>query len=293
VTVTANQVSRDGAPFDLRPDDFVQLVPIPQRGARVLDVAGVRLRATVGWSPLGAGFVSVSVPGSPMVAASSATPASHGKALRGRLPLAVHNHWVVLHDPTGPPEQATVLMLVSGDSSGDQRRSLGLDVAARLPDVLARLRQAAQERGRAPHAPGGGPAAPDPFGPGGAPGQGGPPGGWPQSYPAPQPSAAGAGWNPHAGAAQPPPYAQAGRSEPFGQPGGPDPFAPATPGPGAHGPDPFGAAPPTTPVRREALDQTTTPTPLPDPFGAPPTAGQTSPDQSWPNDPFGPGPGRQ
>lgn len=33
-----------------------------------------------------------------------------------RLPLAVHNSWFVLHDPRGPENAATVVLLVGGDA---------------------------------------------------------------------------------------------------------------------------------------------------------------------------------
>ncbi|OOK63759.1 hypothetical protein BZL30_9389 [Mycobacterium kansasii] len=45
----------------------------------------------------------------------SALPGTDRTGLKAVLPLAVHNKWVVLHDPGGPPNAAEVLLLVAGE----------------------------------------------------------------------------------------------------------------------------------------------------------------------------------
>jgi len=190
VTVEGSWVRLDGSDFLMHERDFSAMVPIPARGARQLIVAGVQLRSRTGRSPLGAGFVTAEVAGaaSGMVAASSEVPAFRSGGRQALLPLAVHNRWVVLHHPAGPPDVAEVLLLVGGDTQPGQRADLFADVARRLPAVLARLREAAgggaATAGPAPgHGPFGG--GPGPFGGGPGPSGGGPFGGRAGGVPTP------------------------------------------------------------------------------------------------------------
>jgi hypothetical protein len=68
------------------------------------------------------------------------------------LPLAVHNTWVVLHDPNGPAGAAEVLLLVGGRTDNAARNRIYNDVARRLPELLSALRLRAVEAGVAqPH----------------------------------------------------------------------------------------------------------------------------------------------
>lgn len=153
ITIDGGRVLRDGATFALRHDDFVHLVPIRAGGDRRLDVEGIVLRTRTGWSPFGVGHVSVEVPGGGMAGVSSTDPAPHGDHLRARLPLAVHNTWVVLHDAAGAPERAEVIVLVSSEATAEQRDILAADMASRLSDLLTRLRSAAAGRERTDPAP--------------------------------------------------------------------------------------------------------------------------------------------
>jgi len=140
VTVVDDQVRRNGVPFHLDQRDLDQQVPIPPRGGRNLVAHGVRMRARTGGSPFGAGHVRASVgDGRTFASADQRTASADGT--EARLPLAVHNTWVVLHDPAGPPEEAEVLVLASGDDpTGQSRSRLEIEIAHRLPRVLARLR---------------------------------------------------------------------------------------------------------------------------------------------------------
>jgi hypothetical protein len=159
VFVDGRQVLRDGgaAEFALRDSDLNELVPIRQGGERSrLDVAGVALRPRVGWAPFGAGYVSVVVPhgdGELVAGASSTDSVAHGRHKRARLPLAVHNTWVLLHDLNGPESHAEVLVLAGSQLSGAQRDKLAKDVAERVPDLLRRLRGLAETRKNGPEPP--------------------------------------------------------------------------------------------------------------------------------------------
>ncbi|WP_247596008.1 MULTISPECIES: hypothetical protein [unclassified Rhodococcus (in: high G+C Gram-positive bacteria)] len=164
VTIAGSTVLRNGSPFALTDRDLIEVVRGLDSPARSLDVAGVQLRTHVGWSPVGAGFVTVSSPG--RVGASSVLPATHGKNLEARLPLAVHNTWVVLHDPQGPADSATVVLLIGDDAGPTVRRSVVDDMTNRLPNVLATLRSSINPDSNpsAPTPPAAGPSGFDPFG---------------------------------------------------------------------------------------------------------------------------------
>ena len=88
-----------------------------------------------GFSPTGAGFVLARLDGT--ISASDASPASLRS--QARLPLAVHNHWVVFRAPRAAEGVAEVLLLVSADADADRKASLIDDLNSRLPDVYARL----------------------------------------------------------------------------------------------------------------------------------------------------------
>jgi len=135
VTISDGRVLRSGATFALLPTDFRDIVGIPGGGSRSLTAAGVSLTTHTGASPTGAGFVLARVDGT--VSASDSSPAS--KNTQARLPLAVHNHWVVFRTPGAPEGAAEVLLLVSADADVDRKATLIDDLNSRLPDVYARL----------------------------------------------------------------------------------------------------------------------------------------------------------
>ena len=147
VEVNNDVVLRDGEPFALVDTDLIQPVPGMAGGTRKLSVQGVTLTATMGRSPFGAGYVTVDADG--LVSVGSELPATDSSGLRAVLPLAVHNKWVVLHDPRGPANVAEVLLLVSGRTDTAARERLYEDVARRLPELLNGLRLRAVQAGLA------------------------------------------------------------------------------------------------------------------------------------------------
>ncbi|GGA55386.1 hypothetical protein GCM10011490_01570 [Pseudoclavibacter endophyticus] len=142
VTVQHGQVMRGGGRFELGPRDLVNTVAIPPGGGRSLRVGDVTLKARTGASPTGAGFVTVDAPG--RASAGSTMPSTDRSGVRARLPLAVHNTWVVLHPDGAPGDTAQVLVLVGGDATAGARDDLQNDINRRLPDLLDKL---VRERG--------------------------------------------------------------------------------------------------------------------------------------------------
>lgn len=143
ITVAYGQVERDGVPFALRPTDLVQLLPIDPGGVRSLSVAGVNFKARTGRSPLGTGYVSVDSPN--RVGISSAYPGADSTGTQARLPLAIHNNWVLLRDRGTDPQSGYVLILAGGDISATRRQNIEDDIKRRLPEMLGRLNEAAAE----------------------------------------------------------------------------------------------------------------------------------------------------
>jgi len=147
VEVSNDVVLRNGEPFAMAETDLIQPVPGLAGGTRRLTVQGVTLTATMGRSPFGAGYVIADADG--FVSVGSELPASDPSGLRAVLPLAVHNKWVVLHDPRGPENVADVLLLVGGRTDTATRERLYEDVARRLPELLNGLRLRAVRAGLA------------------------------------------------------------------------------------------------------------------------------------------------
>jgi hypothetical protein len=246
-------VRENGAPFAVGDTDFVRLVPGLDGPARRIDLGGVVLRTRIGKSPFGAGFVTASAPG--MAGAAGKAAQWWGKTPDARLPLAVHNSWFILHDPRGPEQSATLVMLVGGDADRSRIDQLVREVNESVPTVLPRLRAKALERlGDDAPPPSSGPDV-NPFGGGGAPPGGGPTQGNPfgasggaqppgQGY-AP-PTQAGPGYAPPTQAApRPPGQAYPGQGHPGqGHPAPNNPFGPGSAGPPQQGPSgPFGPGP--------------------------------------------------
>lgn len=204
VEVDHDAVLRGGEPFAMADTDLVQPVTgLPPGGTRELSVAGVNLSVVMGRSPFGSGHVVVNAEG--VVSVGSKLPGSDKTGLRAVLPLAVHNTWVLLHNPYGPENAAEVLLLVAGTTDTLARERLYEDVAQRLPDLLTGLRLRAVQAGMtAPFAAPGetaspfgdtpagivaGPAGEDPFGGGGDSPFGGAPAAAPASFAAAKPVA--------------------------------------------------------------------------------------------------------
>ena len=160
VTVDGERLLRDGEPFALADTDLLHPVPGLAAPARRLDAAGVTLHTITGRSPVGAPAVRVTAEG--LLGVGSPPPGADASGLRAVLPLAVHNTWVVLHDPAGPATAAQLLLLVGGRTDTAARRRLYDDVARRAPGLLAGLRLRAAKAGLTP--PPDPAAPPSPFG---------------------------------------------------------------------------------------------------------------------------------
>lgn len=204
VEFDGDTLRRDGQPFAMVDSDLVNPVPGLAGGARSLPVLNVTLVARTGRSPFGIGSVTVEADG--LVSVGSELPGTDTTGLRAVLPLAVHNKWVVLHDPRGPSDAAEILLLVAGSTDVAARQRIFEDVGHRAGELLNGLRLRAVQAGLAPaHAdlqaqssPFGGvgaaqaPAAHDPFGaPTGGGGYNPPPA--PPAPPAPPPQGAPTG----------------------------------------------------------------------------------------------------
>lgn len=156
VTFEHGSILRDGAPFSLGESDLRTMVPMSGSGARAIQVDGVELRARAGWSPFGAPEVHIRVPDTPGVLSASDTMVRPAKGI-ARLPLGVHNHWVLLVDPAAPAGSGQLLLLVSGTAVSSQRQRIVDDLRTRAPGAYDHLRALVPPR--APDAP---PAAPEP-----------------------------------------------------------------------------------------------------------------------------------
>ncbi|MCB0950866.1 MAG: VWA domain-containing protein [Mycobacterium sp.] len=148
VEVRDDQLMRDGEPFAMADKDLIQpVIGLVGGGARKLDVLGTTLTTSIGRSPFGAGAVTVQAADS--VSVGSQVPGSDHTGLHAVLPLAVHNKWVVVHDPRGPANRAEILLLVSGSTDTAARESLYEEVASRAPALLSALRLRAVQAGLA------------------------------------------------------------------------------------------------------------------------------------------------
>ncbi|WP_146086488.1 vWA domain-containing protein [Rathayibacter sp. AY1D1] len=137
VEVSDGTVLRGGSRFSIVPEDLRDVVPIGARGSRRVVTGEAVLVARAGAAPTEAGFVRVDRPG--WSSASGASPSTTAKGTTARLPLAVHNNWVVFHQPGRRAGSAEVLLLIGGTATPAQRATLADDLNARLPDILSRL----------------------------------------------------------------------------------------------------------------------------------------------------------
>lgn len=139
VQLQGTQLLRDGAPLAWREGDLTSMASIAGKGQRSLDVGGTTLQARTGGSPFGAGHVLVEAGN--QVGASSAYDRPVGKQHRAKLPLAVHDNWVLLHDPAGPADRATAVLLVPGEATVAKREELLEDLGRRGPQVMGHLKE--------------------------------------------------------------------------------------------------------------------------------------------------------
>ncbi|AHC24151.2 MULTISPECIES: hypothetical protein [Mycobacteriaceae] len=164
VEFDGDTLRRDGRPFAMADTDLVNPVPGLAGGARSLSVLGVNLVAQTGRSPFGIGRVVVESGG--LISTGSELPGTDDSGLRAVLPLAVHNKWVVLHDPHGPANAAEILLLVAGSTDIPARERIFDEIGQRAGELLNGLRLRAVQAGLAPvhDDPG---ASASPFGGGG------------------------------------------------------------------------------------------------------------------------------
>lgn len=269
---TSTGVTRDGVRFAFNQGDMRNTVMIESGGSRQIDAAGVTLKTKMGGSPLGSGYVVVDVP----MSVSKHDPAR----VPARLPLAVHNHWLVMRTEAMDENQAEILVLLAGNSDEKQRKKMEDEIVNEAGDLMDRLPSAGGQTSAGNDSPFGGPSEPqpNPFAEAGAPSQA--PSGNPFGGPGSGPAGPG---GPGSGPSMP------GPGGPGSGPGGPNPFGggPNMPGPG-NGPGGPGSGPsfpgPGGPGSGPGG---------PNPFGGPGGPGPGGPNQPGPGHPGpgGPGPG--
>lgn len=224
VRISGNSVLRDNQPFSVRDGELVRLVEGLAGPTRRLAVGDVELRARIGFSPFGAGFVVASAPG--LAGAGGRSGDTHKKTPDAKLPLAVQNTWFLLHDPNGPEDAAVVVLLVGGDAGRSVIDRLVAEVKEAVPRVLPDLRRRAKlgapQNGSTAAPSDSDPFGGNPFGTGGG-----------NAVPSGNPFAGGAPSGSPLGLNSPPPT---GNPNPFGAPGS----TPPPPRPGSANPDPFG-----------------------------------------------------
>lgn len=250
VRVSGASVSRNGQPFRVRDDELVRLVEGLTGPTRRLAVGAVELRARTGWSPFGAGYVVATSPGT--AGAAGPSGATQGKVPYAKLPLAIQNSWFVLHDPRGPAEAATVVLLVGGDAGKPVIERLVREINESLPRILPELRTQATKSTGGDGGASSKPVKDNPFGSAGASTANG--GGnpfRPAGAPTGRESAGGfepSGRSPFGGGgvvdSDPPGRGPFGGPSGSGRPAAPGPFGGSTRGPGAPrprdpGPSPF------------------------------------------------------
>ncbi|HPB71762.1 MAG TPA: hypothetical protein PLX71_02160 [Phycicoccus sp.] len=137
VTVTTVGVARDGSAHILLPTDLRDPLPLPPAGVRDLQLGRVSVRTETGWSPLAAATAYVSASGMVAVSSVDGTPRKDGRAA---LPLALHNEWAVLHDPSGPADQALIVLFagVGGDRAQIEGRLT--ELGPRVMELVERIR---------------------------------------------------------------------------------------------------------------------------------------------------------
>ena len=274
---TSSGVTRDGSRFAFEQGDMRNTVMIDSGGSRQIDAAGVTLKTKMGGSPLGQGYVVADVPMS---------VSKHDPARRpARLPLAVHNHWLVMRGEGMRDDQAEILVLLAGNIDEKQREKMEDEIAREAGDLIDRLPSTGAQAPAGHDSPFGGPSEPqaNPFAEAGAPSQA-------PSSPFGGPGSAGPGAAPQG---QPPagPGSQPGGQPPAGpgsQPPAGPPSGPGFPGPGAGQAGP-GSGPgnnPGGPGSGPAF-----PGPGGGPGNGPGASGPGAPGQP-PNNPFQNGPGQ-
>lgn len=143
VRIDGGSVLRDGRRFAVKAEDFQRPVAIGPRGERRVDAAGFGLAVRLGPSPFGLGRVAVEAPG--RLAISDADDLRfHEPAM---LPLAVHDHFVLLRSPGAAEETAEILLLMAGDAGPVEQRELADRIERHAPAMHDVLLGIERERG--------------------------------------------------------------------------------------------------------------------------------------------------
>lgn len=162
ITVTDDVVRRQGKPLAFQAGDLKNLYTPSPSTRRKLDVDGASLRSTMGVSPFGAGEVKVSMPGYRAVASNGSGP--QGRDGHARIPLSIHDHWVVF---VGAGTDLKLLTLVASTARQDDRNALLQGAAAKIPGIVKEMGimpAVDTHSGLTPDAPGANPVSDwDPF----------------------------------------------------------------------------------------------------------------------------------
>ncbi|WP_130840543.1 vWA domain-containing protein [Corynebacterium neomassiliense] len=128
-------VRRDrGGNFDISFDELVTDTPRTVASGRDVNLAGVPVHVRLGANPLSAPVVVAD-------ASPSISDDGHRVGDRARLPLAVHNHWIVIRTPGQEPGdlRGDVVIAVDERITGERLRSLVSELDANGPERLERL----------------------------------------------------------------------------------------------------------------------------------------------------------
>ncbi|HMR48480.1 MAG TPA: hypothetical protein PKA68_04395 [Arachnia sp.] len=134
ITVVDGLVRRQGRPLAFDDADLGKLHTSHAATPRRLDVDGALLRSTLGLSPFGAGEVKVSMPDYRAVSSTGSGPL--GKDGHARIPLAVHDHWVVFASLEG---DLKLLTLIASTALKEDRDAVLGDAAATIPGIIEKL----------------------------------------------------------------------------------------------------------------------------------------------------------
>lgn len=134
ISLVHGAVRRDQGPLVFHEDEMRNLYTPHGSARRRLEIGEATLRSVLGWSPFGAGQVKVWMDGHQAVADTGSGPS--GRDGHARIPLAVHDHWVVFVSPEG---RMKLLTLVAGTAMRDERDDLLRDAASKIPLIVEGL----------------------------------------------------------------------------------------------------------------------------------------------------------
>lgn len=135
VTLDGTRLLRGGQPFWTENDD-VEPVPVTSKGGREVALpGGVRLRTRLSKVPGEGGYVLLDAPG--RISMAGRPPHATKSGTQSRMPLAVHNSWHLVLDPTSGSAEVLVLAVSTADNRVFDE--LTTQVREDGPGLLARL----------------------------------------------------------------------------------------------------------------------------------------------------------